>query len=594
MKNSKPKKLSSLFSALKDVKKYIPIIVVAMILLVVYVVLAILSPLVMRDLTNTMMLGSFTKNIDLKEVNKYCITLIIMYVTYAICGFVSDVIMTVVSQQYAKSMRTKIVRKLNVVKLSYFDNSQTGDIMSRLTNDVDNISQTLSQTLATVIHSVFQLVGVIVIMFVISWPLALVCFGSLPFIFITLLFIVKLSQPIFARRVKLNDEIAAVAEENYNGQIVIKMFSAEEKMKGKFNKVNTDLASTLFKSETCGGLENPITNLVSYIAYAGIFLVGGLLMANGSKAMSIGTISAFLMYINLFQSPLTQLAQSLNVIQTASASAGRVSEFLSQESIEDDKDKQIQLTPEKIKGKIEFNHVNFSYDDTREIIKDFSAKIEPGMKVAIVGPTGAGKTTMVNLLERFYEIDSGSITIDGVNIKDMSYHELHDLFSMVLQDTWIFEGTLRENLAYNNLNLNDDEIYAKVKEAHLVHFVRFLPNHLDYKITEDSAISGGQKQLITIARAMLKDSPFVILDEATSNVDTRTEEKVQESMDRLTSEKTSFVIAHRLSTIKNADLILVMRDGNIVEQGTHDSLMKEDGFYASLYNSQFKIDSEEI
>lgn len=585
--------IKNLAGLMMGAKKFLPLIIVAMVLLIVMVLVAIYSPTLMSELTNTIVLGSTAKNIDMKEVVRIAVTLIILYAISALSGLASDIMMTVVANKFSQNLRSRIVDKINKLPLAYFDHNATGDIMSRLTNDVDSIAQTLQQTLATVVHSACQLVGVLIIMFITSWQMALVTLAALPLILIALIFIMKVSQPQFKKRTKRLGILEGVAEENCNGQSIIKLFNAQDKKKAEFNKANTDLTRALFKSEVFGGLNQPIMNLVSYMDHAAVLLVGGLLLSTGVANFSMGTITAFMQYVNLFQSPLTQLGQSMNVIQSAAAAASRVSEFLNEEELINEDGKERKLDINNIKGKVEFDHVHFSYDSSREIIKDFSAKIEPGMKVAIVGPTGAGKTTMVNLLMRFYETNKGSIKIDDVDIKDMPRSEIHSLFAMVLQDTWIFEGTYRENLAYNTPNLTDDEIYAKIKEAHLVHFTRNLPGHLDYQIGEDSAISGGQKQLITIARAMLKNAPLVILDEATSNVDTRTEEKVQESMDRLLKDKTSFIIAHRLSTIKNADLILVMKDGNIIEQGTHESLMDQNGFYASLYNSQFTLEGDQ-
>lgn len=585
--------IKNLAGLMMGAKKFLPLIIVAMVLLIVMVLVAIYSPTLMSELTNTIVLGSTAKNIDMKEVVRIAVTLIILYAISALSGLASDIMMTVVANKFSQNLRSRIVDKINKLPLAYFDHNATGDIMSRLTNDVDSIAQTLQQTLATVVHSACQLVGVLIIMFITSWQMALVTLAALPLILIALIFIMKVSQPQFKKRTKRLGILEGVAEENCNGQSIIKLFNAQDKKKAEFNKANTDLTRALFKSEVFGGLNQPIMNLVSYMDHAAVLLVGGLLLSAGVANFSMGTITAFMQYVNLFQSPLTQLGQSMNVIQSAAAAASRVSEFLNEEELINEDGKERKLDINNIKGKVEFDHVHFSYDSSREIIKDFSAKIEPGMKVAIVGPTGAGKTTMVNLLMRFYETNKGSIKIDDVDIKDMPRSEIHSLFAMVLQDTWIFEGTYRENLAYNTPNLTDDEIYAKIKEAHLVHFTRNLPGHLDYQIGEDSAISGGQKQLITIARAMLKNAPLVILDEATSNVDTRTEEKVQESMDRLLKDKTSFIIAHRLSTIKNADLILVMKDGNIIEQGTHESLMDQNGFYASLYNSQFTLEGDQ-
>lgn len=577
-------------------KRYLPLLIIALLLLIGSVVVSVLAPDQMKNLTNTINDGAASKSIDMSEVARFAYIIIGMYVFSAIASFVSGMTMNIVSMRYTEQLRKQIAAKINRVPLRYFDSSSIGDVMSRLTNDVDQIGQSMQQSISTLIQSLMMLVGVLIAMFCSSWQLALVCLATLPLMMIVILFILKIAGPWFEKRQDMIGDVESVVEENYNGQLVIKVFNASDRINADFEKHNRQLGDTLFKSEIFGGLMQPIMNFVSYLAYAAVCLTGGLLM-NAGVGITLGTITAFLSYVNLFQSPLTQIAQSMNSLQSAAAAGKRVFEFLGEKELEDESHKDRKLVvegTEKVVGEIDFEHVGFGYDETREIIHDFSAHVKPGMKVAIVGPTGAGKTTMVNLLMRFYETGKGCIKIDGVDIKSMPREEIHDLFAMVLQDTWVFEGTLKENLVYNTKNVSDEDIQNVIHDAHLVHFVRSLPGGLDYEIKEDSSISGGQKQLITIARAMLKKAPLLILDEATSNVDTRTEEKIQEAMDRLTKGKTSFVIAHRLSTIKNADLILVMKDGNIIEQGNHDELMNQNGFYASLYNSQFALGGENL
>ena len=575
-----------------SMKRYFPALIVAMIVLVCSVVLAIVSPTVTKHLTDEISQNAGTKTVHIDVVTRYALILIGMYAASGLCSLISGMVITTVSMRYTERLRSQIAAKINRVPLSYFDSSSTGDIMSRLTNDVDQLGQSMQQTVSTMIQSVFMLVGVLIAMFISSWQLALVCIATLPLMVLVIGFIVKIAGPWFKKRQDGLGEIEGVVEENYNGQSIIHLFRAQKRIGEEFEKYNKDLGHTLFVSEIFGGMMQPIMNFVSYFAYAAVCLAGGLLILSKNPSITLGTITAFLTYVNLFQSPLTQIAQAMNNMQSGVASGKRVFQFLGETEMSDETGKErkfLQGGKEEVKGEVIFDHVSFSYDDTREIIHDFSAEIKPGMKVAIVGPTGAGKTTMVNLLMRFYEVNKGNITIDGVKLSDMPREEIHDLFAMVLQDTWVFDGTLRENLAYNTPNLTDEDLKEAIHDAHLVHFVRGLHGGLDYHIHESSEISGGQKQLITIARAMLKKAPLLILDEATSNVDTRTEEKIQEAMDRLSKGKTSFVIAHRLSTIRNADLILVMKDGNIVEQGTHDSLMEQDGFYASLYNAQFAL-----
>ena len=587
-----------------SMKKYLPLLIIAMILLIGSVIIPVLAPDQLKKLTDIINQGAANKNINMNDVTKFGLILVSMYVISAICTFVSGLTMNIVSMRYTEQLRKQIIAKINRVPLRYFDSSSTGDVMSRLTNDVDQIGQSMQQSVSTLFQSLFMIVGVLIAMFISSWQLALVCVATLPLMMIVIFFILKIAGPWFIKRQDMIGDVESVVEENYNGQLIIKVFNSSDRINADFEEHNRKLGSTLFTSEIFGGLMQPIMNFVSYLAYAAVCLTGGLLMnaqaqsgmdPTASGYITIGTITAFLTYVNLFQSPLTQIAQAMNSLQGAAAAGKRVFEFLDEKEMEDETHKERQLLvdgKEIVKGEVTFEHVSFGYDETREIIHDFSAEIKPGMKVAIVGPTGAGKTTMVNLLMRFYDVGKGSIKIDGIDIKSMPREEIHDLFAMVLQDTWVFDGTLKENLEYNTKGLTEQDFKDAIHDAHLVHFVRSLPGGLDYLIEEDSSISGGQKQLITIARAMLKKAPLLILDEATSNVDTRTEEKIQEAMDRLTKGKTSFVIAHRLSTIKNSDMILVMKDGNIIEHGNHDELMKQQGFYYSLYNSQFALNGE--
>ena len=582
----------NLFSGLKDL---LPFIIVGAFLMIGAAIIEVISPTYLGDLTREISSHAVTKTIDLNLVQNLAIILVILYVTVALAQTIGNFLFTTATQRYCNSLRKAIETKINRLPLRYFDSHQTGDTMSRVTNDVDSISQNLDTTLSTLSESVFLLILTIIMMFITCYQMALVVFATLPLMVLFVAGDMKLAMPQFKKRQRKIGEVNSIVEENYSGQKVIKLFGAEERHNSSFNEANVDLGKTLFKAQICGGLMMPTMNFISNFAYVAVLVAGGLLMCSENSGVDFGTIASFLVYVRLFQQPLTSIAQAMNNIQTIGAANARVYEFLSEEELSDESNKpRLLLDPsngkEAVKGKVNFSHVSFSYDSSREIIHDFSIDINPGMKVAIVGPTGAGKTTMVNLLMRFYEINSGSIYVDDKNIALMSREEIHDLFGMVLQDTWVFQGTVRENLIYNTSNVSDARLQEVLKEANLKYFVDTLPGGLDYEIVDPSSISSGQRQLITIARAMIRNAPLLILDEATSNVDTRTEEIIQEAMDRLSKGRTSFVIAHRLSTIKNSDLILVMKDGNIVEQGTHDSLMKENGFYASLYNSQFAFE----
>ena len=464
--------------------------------------------------------------------------------------------------------------------------------MSIVTNDVDQIGQSMQQSVTSMFQSMFMLFGVLIAMFATSWQMALAIFSSIPLTGISLIIITKFTMPLFKRRQDEIGVVNSIVEENITGQMVIKAFNAEKSKNAIFNDANESLHKTMFKAQTLGGLMQPMTNFVSYFGYAMVCLVGGLLLAKGKGGITFGTITAFMSYVNMFQSPLSEISQSMNSLQMAAASASRVFGFLDEEEQDDESNKESLLDPEKVKGAISFENVKFGYDPDKTIISDFSANIEPGMKVAIVGPTGAGKTTIVNLLMRFYETGSGDIKIDGVSIHDMSRKELRSIFGMVLQDTWIFEGTLRDNIVFSSPNITDERLNTILKETNLQYYVSTLSNGVDTELKEEGSLSSGQRQLVTIARAMAENAPMLILDEATSNVDTRTEIEIQEAMDRLTHGRTSFVIAHRLSTIRNADLILVMNNGNIIEMGKHQELLDAGGFYAGLYNSQFELEGD--
>ncbi len=563
---------------------YIPILV-SLVFTIGATLLSIFAPQILSDLVNVITASFGGTPVNMTELERFAVILIVFYVCNALCTFTSGFIMTTVSQKMCRSLRTQISEKINKVPLRYFDAHPYGDTLSRVTNDVDTIGNSMQQAVSMVVQSVCMLVGVLIAMFVSCWQLALTVLIIVPFMAILLFVIMKFSQPQFRKQ---QDELAVLngkVEENYSGQLVIKAFNAEGRTGEDFEQTNRRLRKSTFLSQALSGIMQPAMTFISYFAYAAVCVVAGLMISTPGSGVTYGMLSAFLVYVNLFQSPLSQIAQAANVLQSAAAASGRVFEFLEEEELSDESGKTRQLT-DGVRGEVEFRHVRFGYSEDKIIIPDFSAKIEPGWKVAIVGPTGAGKTTMVNLLMRFYEVNGGDILIDGVSVKDMPREEVHDLFGMVLQDTWMFEGTLRENIAYSK-QVSDEQLKKACDAAGITHFISTQPGGLNCHVEGGDEISGGQKQLITIARAMVENAPMLILDEATSNVDTRTEELIQTAMDKLTRGRTSFVIAHRLSTIKNADLILVMNHGNIVEQGTHDELIKQNGFYAQLYNAQF-------
>ena len=524
--------------------------------------------------------------IDMKEIKNIGFGLGLIYFISALFSYMQSFSMTTVSNNFAKRLRRNISNKINKLPLRYFDTHENGDVLSRVTNDVDTISMNLNNSLATLVSSTTLFVGSIIMMFVTNWLMAITAILSSLIGFALMFLILGKSQKYFEKRQKELGDLNGYIEEIYSGHTVVKAYNGTNKAIEEFQELNTRLYDANRKSNFLSGLMQPIMGFVGNLGYVAVCIVGALLVINGN--ISFGVIVAFMIYVRLFTNPLSQIAQATTNLQSTAAASERVFEFMDEKEMSDESHIKKHLHRHKVKGEIEFKNVKFGYDDTRTIIYNFSAKAQPGQKIAIVGPTGAGKTTMVNLLMKFYEINSGDILIDGVSTKELTRENIHKLFVMVLQDTWLFDGTIRENIKFNQENVTDEDIWNACKTVGIDHFIKTLPGGLDARLGDNEAISSGEKQLLTIARGMVEDAPFLILDEATSNVDTRTEELVQKAMDKLTEGKTSFIIAHRLSTIKNADLILVMKDGNIIEQGNHDELIKKNGFYADLYNSQFQ------
>ena len=523
-------------------------------------------------------------NLDL--IKKITITLVIIYILSAVFNYIEGLSMVNVANKYAKKLRTSISEKINKLPLKYFDHNLSGDILSRVTNDVDTIAQSLNQSLATLVSSITLFLGSIIMMFVTNYIMAITAIVASLLGFVLMFIILGKSQKYFsARQVELG-KINGYIEEVYSGLNVVKTCNGKEESDKEFDKLNQKLYTCNRKSQFLSGLMPPIMSFIGNFGYVAVCIVGALLVSK--DMITFGVIVAFIVYVRLFTNPLSQIAQAMTSLQTTLAASERVFEFLDEEEMPDEFNLTKKLDNKKVKGKIEFQNVKFGYDKDKIIIKDFSATAKPGQKIAIVGPTGAGKTTMVNLLMKFYDIQDGDIKIDDISIKELSRNNIHKLFTMVLQDTWLFQGTIKENIIYNRKNISDKKVKEVCEVVGVDHFIKTLPNGYDSVLSDNDSISAGQRQLLTIARGMIEDSPFLILDEATSNVDTRTEELVQKAMDKLMENKTSFIIAHRLSTIKNADLILVMKDGNIIETGNHNKLMKENGFYASLYNSQFE------
>ena len=568
---------------LKYCKSYLPAIITAILCAIGGTVLTLLGPDKLSDLTNLVKDGLFT-GIDMDAVAKIGITLIVFYALSWILSVLQGWIMASVTQKVTKNLRSNISVKINKLPMWYYNRTSTGDILSRVTNDVDTIGQSLNQSIGILVTAVTQLVGYIIIMLVTDVTMTVTAIVASLIGFALMLAIMSKSQKYFTRQQKHLGELNGHIEEIYSGHTVVKAYNGEADAQKTFDEMNNNLRNSGFKAQCLSGLMHPLMGFIGNFGYVAVCVVGAMLTMNGK--ISFGVIIAFMMYVRLFTQPLSQIAQGAQSLQSAAAAGGRVFEFLDAEEMEDESNKKSDQR--KVEGYVEFKHVRFGYEDSdKTIIHDFSAKTKPGQKIAIVGPTGAGKTTMVNLLMRFHEIQGGEITIDGKPISEMKREDVHSLFCMVLQDTWLFEGTVRENLIYCTKDVSDEKMENACRAVGLDHFIRTLPHGYDTVLNDQVNLSQGQKQQLTIARAMIADKPMLILDEATSSVDTRTELQIQNAMDALMKDRTSFVIAHRLSTIKNSDLILVMKDGDIIESGTHDELLKKGGFYADLYNSQF-------
>lgn len=566
-------------------KMYFSFVLVALACAVIATVLNLIGPDKLKELTDIISAGIMTE-IDMDAVLKVCITLVVFYGSGMVLSLIQNLIMASVTQKVTKNLRENISGKINRLPISYYNKTTTGDVLSRVTNDVDSIGQSLNMSVGNLVSSVVLLIGSLIMMIKTNFLMTVTAIVASVIGFVFMGLIMGKSQRYFFMQQKNLGEINGYIEEIYSGHTVVKAYNGEKEAGRKFGEMNEQLRNSGFKAQCLSGLMMPIMTFIGNLGYVAVCIVGALLTINGK--ISFGVIVAFIMYVRFFTQPLSQIAQGMQAMQSAAAAGERVFEFLEAEEMEDESDKTVEVND--VKGKVEFEHVHFGYEDSdRIIINDFSAQIEPGQKIAIVGPTGAGKTTLVNLLMRFHEINSGCIKIDGVSTKDMKREDVHGMFCMVLQDTWLFEGTLRENLVYCAENADEEKMRSACKAVGLHHFIRTLPQGYDTVLNDTLNLSQGQKQQLTIARAMIADKPMLILDEATSSVDTRTEIIIQNAMDELMKGRTSFVIAHRLSTIKNADVILVMRDGDIVESGNHEELLAQNGFYAELYNSQFEV-----
>ena len=580
----------SISKLMQYIGRYKIAILAVMIMAAASTVFTVIGPKVLGKATTGLSEGLMKKitgtgGIDFSYIGRILIIVLCLYACSAIFSFIQGWIMTGVSQKVCYRLRKEISEKINRMPMKYFESRTYGEVLSRITNDVDTLGMGLNQSITTIITSVATMIGVLVMMLSISPLMTIIAIVILPISVGLVSFVVKKSQSYFKTQQEYLGHINGQIEETYGGHMVVKSFNKEKDMVDTFDKTNAVLYSSAWKSQFFSGMMQPIMMFVGNLGYAGVALSGGMLAING--VITIGDIQAFIQYVKNFTQPITQIAQVINQVQSMAAASERVFEFL-----EEEEEEQIAANPvptDNIRGEVEFKHVKFGYKEDQIIIKDFCANVKPGQKVAIVGPTGAGKTTMVKLLMRFYDVNSGEILIDGHNIKDFNRRELRDAFGMVLQDTWLYKDTIMENIRYGKLDATDEEVIAAAKAAHAHHFIETLPGGYNMELNEDASnVSQGQKQLLTIARAILADNPILILDEATSSVDTRTEIQIQNAMDNLMKGRTSFVIAHRLSTIKDADIILVMKEGEIVEQGNHEELLAKGGFYADLYNSQFE------
>ena len=570
---------------LKNCKPYKTPIIIVMILSALASALGVYGPGRLKEITDTITEGIMT-GIDLSKVTKIAITLTIVYTLSWLFNCLAGFIMATVTNKFSQKLRKNLSHKINKLPLKYFDKNSYGDVLSRITNDVDTIGMSLNNSISDFVGAITLFIGSIIMMFATNWIMAITGIVASLIGFALMIVILSKSQKYFLLQQQQLGELNGHIEEVYSGHDVVTVYNANKETTQKFDEINNTLYDSARKSRFLSGLMMPLMSFIGSFGYVAVCVVGAALVINGN--ITFGVIVAFMIYIRLFTNPLSTIAQAMTYIQSTAAASERVFDFLDEEEMPSEKNITQKLLPGEVKGNVIFDHVKFGYDEDKIIIKDFSANIKAGSKVAIVGPTGAGKTTMVNLLMKFYNINSGDIKIDNISIKDLTRENIHDLFVMVLQDTWLFKGTIKDNIRFNRDNITDEEIKTACKTVGMDHYIRSLSKGYDTMLEEVDNLSAGQKQLLTIARCMTSSAPLLILDEATSSVDTRTEELVQKAMDKLTEGKTSFIIAHRLSTIKNADLILVMNEGNIIEQGNHEELLKQNGFYAKLYNSQFE------
>lgn len=566
-------------------KPWLPIGLTGLVLAMVASIFTLMGPDKLREMTNTIQAGILGQ-VDMDAIFRIAMTLVAFYALAALGHYVQHFLMATFTQRVSRALRQSISRKINKVPLGYYNQVSFGDILSRVTNDVDTIGQTMNQSLGNLVTAVTMFLGSLIMMFVTNATLAVTAIVSTLLGFGLMMLIISRSQKYFVGQQRSLGQLNGHVEEIYTGHNVVRAYNGETDALNTFDRINGELYRCAWKSQFLSGLMQPLMGFVGNLGYVAVCVMGAVLVKGGHT--DFGTIVAFMVYVRQFTNPLSQMAQAATSLQSTAAASQRVFEFLEQEELSDESAKTQVLPVDQVKGDVEFSHVRFGYTPEKTIIQDFSAHARPGQKVAIVGPTGAGKTTLVNLLMRFYELNGGEIRIDGRNIADLTRENVHDLFCMVLQDTWLFEGTIRENIVYSKEGATDQEIQAACKAVGLDHFIHTLPQGYDTLLNDQANLSAGQKQLVTIARAMIENAPLLILDEATSSVDTRTEALVQAAMDKLTQNRTSFVIAHRLSTIRNADLILVLKDGDIVESGNHQELLQKGGFYATLYNSQFE------